>query len=161
MDLPNQPLKEWPQKVSCQLWHLNIIVYFMSGAIGISFPLLFQFGARALVSNIVVLVIDRAQARFDRLRGIYEAFKPQIAQMTEAAILTVEQLMADNATDTQIQSAFVLGLCQILLSLRAEPYTRNAERMARLEVRRLRDIVKAEGMLDGPWIIEMTSRLRN
>jgi hypothetical protein len=161
MDLPGNPVKDWPQKVSCQLWHLTIIGYFASGAVGISFPLMREFGASALISNIVTLVIDRSAVRFDRLRGIYEAFKPQVELMIKDAIHSVKEIEEGGGTHAEVQKTLVLSLCNILLALRAEPYTRDVDRMSRLEIRRLLIVKKPVGMSDGAWIVEMTSRLRN
>ena len=160
LNLPGQPLASWPAKSSLQAWHLHIINYFASGAVGISFTLLAQFGPKALLSNIVTLIIDKSCTRFERLRTLYSACEDEIFKLVDESINHITTLVNDGATMTEQQSALVLALCHIMLFLRAGPYGRDSERMARVEIRRLRDVQRPSGIPDGAWLIEMDSRHR-
>ena len=161
LDLPDNPMKEWPPRVSMQLWHLNIVLYFTSGAVGVSFPLLAQFGPDALVSNIVTLVKDASSKRFDRLRNLYESHKVTLNRMTSDAIRSLHEIIEAGGTPADMQAALILSLCSIFLYLRSVPYGRDPQRMADLEIRRLLDIKKAPGIADATWLVEASSRLHN
>ena len=160
LNLPGQPLASWPAKSSLQAWHLTIVNYFSSGAVGISFPLLAKFGPRALISNVVTLVIDKSCARFERLRTLYNSCEHETTNLMEGYIALIQQLISEGAKASEQQAALILALCTILLFLRAGPYGRDSDRMARVEIRRLRDVARPEGIHDGEWLIEMDSRLR-
>ena len=160
-DLPNCPIKDWPPRVSIQLWHLNIIVYLKSGAIGISWPLMLQFGIESLLSNIVILVMDVSKRRFERLRSMFDASEAAITKMVSEAVAGLHALRDAGAADHEMHNSMILSLCQLLLYFRCLPYARSPDRMARAEIQRLRSITKPPDMGDGTWLAEMASRLHS
>ena len=157
-ELPHSPLKEWPARVSMQLWHLNILVYLSSGAIGVSFPLLREFGPEMLITNIVTLVIDRAVARYERLRSCYSTRNEETSQLVHQNVQSI-MTATTRGGDRDIQRLLVQALCNILLHLRGIPYGRNVDRMAHVEVRRLADLRKPKAMTSAVWLVEAQSRL--
>jgi len=159
--LPDVPLKEWPAKVGMQLWHLNIIQYFTSGAVGIGFQQLLRFGIEQILINVVTLVVDKSQEKFGRLRNLYTAHFDEIMAMTREHAMNVQQTCDEGAEIKQVQHSLVLALCNIFLRLRGIPYGRDVDRMAHAEIKRLTSIQKPPGMPDYEWIEEMRNRLHN
>ena len=110
-----------------QLWHLNIIQYFHSGAVGISFDLMIQRGAAQLLTTIVTLAIDVSIRRFDKLRNLYSMRQEETNQLLEHGKREVEQAIEGGLTQGAIQYTMILALCSLLLYLRGIPYGRTQD----------------------------------
>ena len=169
--------KGWPKSETVQLWMLGIVRTFLHGYARTLVPELVRFGKSVgmheLYDALKTMAMESVMERFPVLSDLYAqpAHRILLRKVVAAAADMLEQpvtsgpadgvLSGRSQLDDNIATTFAEGVSNILLALRAIPYSADVATMAQQELRRLATIARPEGLSDAQWWSLAIRRYRN
>jgi hypothetical protein len=160
----NPALKEWRSGQTIQLAHLRIILEFMHGSLRHLIPTILKFGVHTALSTMRTLLVARITDRFNNFQSLYSQAHSlaMLDNAVETQTRALNSVIDDDASNTQAHAdAFVEGLTQIALMVRAIPYTGDFDFMARQELRRCVTLKRIDGINDQQWWSEVVKRYKH
>ena len=165
---------KWKGPKGMQVWHLTILVAWISGDAGESlqsFLVMCQPAEFLLVFT--KLIIKYSEERFPRMRDMFSSSSDELRAIARTEGRKIETAQAasqlaamntgqDTSDNMEVANAFNSCLPEMLLTLRRVISDVNTnEAQARDEIRWLLNIKKTPGMSDATFIHEVSQRLRN
>lgn len=164
--IASRVMKEWKAPQTVQLWNLRIVHAWSNGEMRTYIPTMLEFGIHASLEAIRTLlvgcILERSPsfaayyARPDNELAMRDSVSKQAASYADAKLKRGTAFTPDDAIQL-----FIEGLTSMMLVIRSVPYARDADQMARQELRRLLALRKPEGLPDDQWWTEASSRFRN
>ena len=165
---------KWKGPKGMQIWHLTILVAWISGDAGESLQTFLAICQPAeFLLVFTKLIIKYSEERFPRMRDMFSTASEELRAIARTEGRKIETAQAssqfaamsagpDESDNMEVANAFNSCLPEMLLTLRRVVSDVNTnEAQARDEIRWLLNIEKTPGMSDATFIHEVSQRLRN
>ena len=165
---------KWKGPKGMQIWHLTILVAWISGDAGESLQTFLAMCQPAeFLLVFTKLIIKYSEERFPRMRDMFSTASEELRAIARTEGRKIETAQAssqlaaisagpDGSDNMEVANAFNSCLPEMLLTLRRVVSDVNTnEAQARDEIRWLLNIEKTPGMSDATFIHEVSQRLRN